>query len=141
MVPRMKHVLAAVLALVALPAAAQAPGPVQKPLAALEATLSGQPLTGTAGPIRVGVTETTVPVGGAIPPHKHMHPRLVGVLAGRLKITNLDTGAVTEAKPGDWMVDPIDQWHEAQNVGQEPVRLLVIDETTPGATLMVPRPR
>ncbi len=136
----MKHALAAVLALIALPAAAQAPGPIQKPLAVLETTVSGQPLTGVAGPIKVSVTETTVPVGGAVAAHKHMHPRVVGVLAGRLKVTNLDTGAVTEAKAGDWMVDPIDQWHEAQVVGDEPARLLVIDEAPPGATLMMPRP-
>ena len=81
-----------------------------------------------------------MPVGGAVPAHKHAHPRLVGLLAGRLTVTNLDTGVVTEAKPGDWMVDPIDQWHEAQVIGDEPARLLVIDHAQPGATLMMPRP-
>jgi len=136
----MKHALVAALALISMPAAAQAPGPIQKPLAALETTHSGQPLRGVAGAIKVSVTETTVPVGGAVAAHKHMHPRLVGVMAGRLKVTNLDTGAVTEAKPGDWMVDPIDQWHEAQVLGDEAVRLLVIDHAPPGATLMMPRP-
>jgi hypothetical protein len=63
----------------------------------------------------------------------------VNVLAGRLKITNLDTGQVREAVAGDWMVDAVDQWHEAEVLGPEPARLMTIDQAPPGATVTIPR--
>lgn len=134
----MRSALVLILPLMAAaPAAAQ---PVSKPVAALDATLSGQPIVAPAGTLRVSVTETTIPAGGRRAAHKHPYPRVVQVLAGRLKVTNLDTGQVSEPKPGDWLVDAVDQWHEAAVVGDEPVRLLTIDQAPPGAQVTIPRP-
>jgi quercetin dioxygenase-like cupin family protein len=58
---------------------------------------------------------------------------------GRLSVRNLDTGETREVKAGDWVVDAIDQWHEAAVVGNEPVRLTTIDQAPPGAAVTVPR--
>ena len=63
----------------------------------------------------------------------------MNVLAGRLKVTNLDTGEVREIKAGDWLVDAVEQWHETAVVGSESVRLLTIDEAPPGAAVTIPR--
>lgn len=122
--------------LMAAPAAAQ---PVTKPVAAIDATLTGQPITAPAGKLRVTVSETTIPAGGRLAAHKHPYPRLVQVLSGRLRVTNLDTGTVSEPKPGDWLVDAVEQWHEAVVLGDEPVRLLTIDQAPPGAAVTIPR--
>jgi len=132
--------LAPVLLILALaaPAAAQVPPPPGKPVT-IDVTLSGQPIRAAGGELRVTVTQTVLPVGGRLPVHKHPYPRLVNVLAGRLKITNLDTGQVREAAAGDWMVDAVDQWHEAVVIGDEPVRLMAIDQAPPGAVVTVPR--
>jgi quercetin dioxygenase-like cupin family protein len=54
-------------------------------------------------------------------------------------VTNLDTGKAHEAAAGDWLVDAVDQWHDAAVVGAEPVRLLTIDQAPPGAQVTIPR--
>jgi quercetin dioxygenase-like cupin family protein len=126
------------LVLLAMPAAAQVPPAAGKPVT-IDATLSGQPIRAAEGPLRVTITQTVLPVGGRLPVHKHPYPRVVNLLAGRLKITNLDTGQVREAVAGDWMVDAVDQWHEAQVVGDEPARLMTIDQAPPGAAVTVVR--
>lgn len=110
----------------AAPAAAQTPPPPGQPVV-IDKTLSGQPIRAATGDLRLTINQAVIPAGGTLPPHKHPYPRLVQVLAGRLKVVNLDTGQVTEAKAGDWMVDAVEQWHEARALGDEPVRLLTID--------------
>ncbi|MCR5872836.1 cupin domain-containing protein [Phenylobacterium sp. J426] len=128
--------LISILTLAAGPAMAQA---VTRPLASLDATLTGQPITAPSGPLRVTVSETTIPAGGRLAAHKHPYPRVVQVLSGRLRVTNLDTGTVSEPKPGDWLVDAVEQWHEAVVLGDEPVRLMTIDQAPPGAAVTIPR--
>jgi quercetin dioxygenase-like cupin family protein len=105
----------------------------------LDATLAGQPIRAPAGDLRVTITQTVLPAGGELAAHKHPFPRVVNVLAGRLRVTNLDTGHVRELGAGDWVVDAVDQWHEAQVVGDAPVRLLTIDQAPPGAAVTIPR--
>lgn len=139
MLPRMRRIACLILPLVlAGPAWAQAPA--TQPLATLDATLSGQPVVAPGGPLRVTVSETLLPPGARLAAHKHPYPRVVQVVAGRLRVTNLDTGLVSEVKAGDWLVDAVDQWHEAVVLGEEPVRLLTIDQAPPGAAVTVPRP-
>ncbi|MBP7817950.1 MAG: cupin domain-containing protein [Phenylobacterium sp.] len=130
--------LAAALALAAGPAAAQtAPGSVARPVAQVNTTQSGQPILLPQGPVQVTVTETSVPAGGAITPHKHPFPRYAYVLEGALKVTNLDTGTVTMLKAGDFAVEARDQWHSAEPLNGQGAKLLVIDQTPPGQVNMV----
>lgn len=128
-------------ALAAAPALAQ-PAPSQPipaaPPVVIDATISGQPIRAPSGDLQVTVSQVTLPVGGQLPSHKHPYPRLVQVMAGRVKITNLDTGAVREAGPGEWMIDAVDQWHVAIVVGDEPLRLMTIDQAPPGAIVTIP---
>lgn len=134
----MKPALTLALALAAGSAASQ-PAAVSKPLSVQQKTLSGQPIALPQGPVEVTFSETVVPAGGAIAPHKHPYPRYAYVVSGRLKVTNLVTGTVAEVKAGDLAIDAIDQWHEAAVVGDEPVRMLVIDQAPPGIVNTVRR--
>ena len=134
----MIRALAALAALTLATSAAAQPQTIGSPVT-LDATLSGQPIRAPAGDLRVTVTRVQLPVGGRLAAHKHPYPRVVQVLSGRLKITNLDTGQVREAKAGDWMVDAVDQWHEAAALGDEPVQLMTIDQAPPGAAVTIPR--
>ncbi|MES2341760.1 MAG: cupin domain-containing protein [Pseudomonadota bacterium] len=130
--------LAAILALLALPAAAQTPpGAVAVPVAVIDATMSGQPILLPQGPVQVTVTETTIPAGGAIPAHKHPFPRYAYILEGALKVTNLDTGTVQMLKAGMFAVEARDQWHTGVSLEGKPAKLLVIDQTPPGQANMV----
>lgn len=119
------------------PAAAQ-PVTIGAPVT-LDSTLSGQPIRAPAGDLRVTITHTQLPVGGKLAAHKHPYPRVVQVLAGRLEVRNLDTGQTRAAKAGDWMVDAVEQWHEAVVVGDEPVRLMTIDQAPPGQPVTIMR--
>jgi quercetin dioxygenase-like cupin family protein len=129
----MKLAYVSILAALAVPAAAQPPpAPVSTPVGQFDATLSGQPIRLPQGPVQVTVTETLIPAGASLPEHRHPHPRYIRVLAGRIAVKNLDTGETRELKTGDFAVEALQQWHTGQALGDEPVRLLVIDQTPPG---------
>jgi quercetin dioxygenase-like cupin family protein len=132
--------IALALALLAGPALAQSAAPVARPLAAIEATLSGQPIDPPEGALKITVTESTYPAGGKIAPHRHPYPRLVQILEGRFRITNLVTGQSVEKGPGDWMVDAVEQWHEAEAMDGKPTRIMTIDYAPPGAVVTIFKP-
>lgn len=135
-----RALLVSALLLIASPAAAQTPpAPITTPLKSVDRTSSGQPIVMPPGPVAASVSMTTVPAHGAIPPHKHPWPRYVYVLSGRLKVTNLDTGQTFELKPGDMTVDPLNQWHKAEALGEDPVRLIGVDNAPPGVSNTVRR--
>lgn len=134
----LRPVLVALLTLVAAPAAAQAPpAPVSTPVGAFDATVSGQPIVLPQGPAHLVVTQTDLPAGGVIPPHKHPYPRYNYVLAGGVRVTNLDTGVVQEFRAGQVIVEAVGQWHKGEALDGAPARLLAFDQTPPGQTNMV----
>src|SRR5665213_3280278 len=135
----MIRALALLAGLAAASAVAAQPSPVTTALKRAEATSSGQPIVMPQGPLRVTVSETTIPPHGALPVHKHPYPRYVYVLSGRVRVTNLDTGQVAELKAGDMTIDPVGQWHKAQALGEDGVRLITVDQAPPGALTTVLR--
>ena len=54
--------------------------------------------------------------------------RYAYVLAGTLRVTNTETGQSETYKQGDFIVEAIDQWHKAANIGADAVKLVVIDQ-------------
>ncbi len=54
-------------------------------------------------------------------------------------MTNLDTGATWTLAAGQALVEVLDQWHEAQAIGPDPLRLIVIDHVPPGGVNMIMR--
>ena len=105
----------------------------------IDATLSGQAIRAPSGDLRVTITQVELPAGGKLAAHKHPYPRVVQVLSGRLAIRNLDTGQTREAKAGEWMVDAVEQWHEAIALGDQPARLMTIDQAPPGQPVTIMR--
>ena len=132
-------IVAAGLALATQAAAQTPPAPVTTPLKTLEATSAGQPIVMPAGPLKVTVSETLIPAHGAIPAHKHPYPRYAYVLSGRVRVTNLESGQSFELKAGDVTIDPVDQWHKAEALGDEPARLITVDQAPPGAATTIRR--
>lgn len=70
--------------------------------------------------------------GATLPVHKHPFPRYAYVEGGTLQVTNVETGKSTTYKSGDFIIEMIGQWHQATNVGADPVKLLVIDQVEEG---------
>ncbi|RUW30320.1 cupin domain-containing protein, partial [Mesorhizobium sp. M1E.F.Ca.ET.041.01.1.1] len=81
----------------------------------------------------VQVSAYQIAPGATLPVHKHPFPRYAYVEAGTLKVTNVETGASNTYKTGDFIVEMIGQWHQATNIGADPVKLLVIDQVEQGA--------
>lgn len=61
------------------------------------------------------------------------------VLAGRLQVTNAESGEVFTYEAGAFIVEMIDTWHRGSNIGSEPVRLLVIDQVERGSSNTIAR--
>lgn len=106
---------------------------VVTPLADRTQTASGQPITLPQKNVEVIVSSFEIAVGATLPIHKHPFPRYAYVEAGTLKVTNVETGNSNTYKTGDFIVEMIGQWHQATNLGDGPVKLLVIDQVEQGA--------
>ncbi len=98
-----------------------------------------QPITLPSGPLRLVVSQYVIPPGSVLPVHRHPYARYAYVQAGRLKITNVQSGVAKIFGPGDVVVEMINIWHSATPVGTETVRLLVFDQLPPGGVATVLR--
>ena len=129
--PRMA--LCAVAAILAATASAVALDPtpqaaVVTPLVSTDKTDTGQPLVLPRDNPRVIASIFAIAPGATLPVHKHPSARYAYVLAGHLRVTNADTGATKDYKTGDFVIEMIDSWHQGANVGNDTVRLIVIDQ-------------
>ncbi len=106
---------------------------VVTPLASKTTTASGQPITLPQKNVEVQVSRYQIAPGATLPVHKHPFPRYAYVEQGMLKVTNVETGASNTYKSGDFIIEMIGQWHQATNIGADPVKLLVIDQVEQGA--------
>jgi quercetin dioxygenase-like cupin family protein len=77
--------------------------------------------------------------GAMLPVHKHPYPRYGYVLSGELRVTNMETRQNDTYKPGDFILESVRQWHMGANVGDKPLKLLVIDIVEKGQTNTVVR--
>ena len=102
---------------------------VVKQVASTTVTASGQPITLPQKDVHVVVSTFEIPAGANLPEHKHPFARYAYVMAGTLRVTNTETGKSETYKQGDFIVEAIDQWHKAANIGSGAVRLVVIDQT------------
>ena len=102
-------------------------------------TITGQPFAVPPGPLEVVISVALIPAGGALPMHKHPWPRFAFVESGRLRVHYEEAGLVRVVGPGEGVVEAIDQWHEAEVVGDAPVRLIVVDQVPPGRSNVVSR--
>jgi quercetin dioxygenase-like cupin family protein len=101
---------------------------VVKQVTSTAVTASGQPITLPQKDVHVAVSTFDIPAGANLPEHKHPFARYAYVLAGTLRVTNTETGRSETYKQGDFIVEAIDQWHKAANVGADPVKLVVVDQ-------------
>lgn len=98
------------------------------PVTTRSETASGQPITLPQNDVRVVASIFDIAPGASLPVHKHPFARYAFVTAGQLEVIQTETGKGTVYSSGDFIVEMIDEWHHARNVGSEPVRLLVIDQ-------------
>ena len=137
----MKQLILVLAAILAGSAALAADAPKQpgKQIALTTQTASGQPIPSPGGPLQVTATISELAPGEATIVHKHPYLRYDYVLEGRLQVTNFVTGKVDVVGAGQFVVDPINQWHQGKALGGERVRLLVIDTAPAGQSNLIPK--
>ena len=135
----MRSTALALAALLAAPVALAADAPTSNvsELLTTRLTASGQPIVAPGGLMQVTASLGDIPAGASTPVHKHPFLRYDYVLEGRLEVTNFDTGKVDVVKAGDFVVDPIGQWHQGRSLDGRRVRLLIIDQTPVGLSNLV----
>jgi quercetin dioxygenase-like cupin family protein len=119
------------------------------PVVKTDRTAAGQPIAVPVQPTVI-VSHTTIAVRGKLPVHKHPHQRYVYVIEGTLAVSRIicpaddpkirastarpcyEFGARTY-KAGDFIAEMRDIWHTGRNVGEEWVKLVVIDQVPAGA--------
>jgi quercetin dioxygenase-like cupin family protein len=95
-------------------------------------TLGGQPILLPRKDAQVLVSLFEIPPGVALPVHKHPYPRYGYVLAGTLRITDMETRKSFVYKSGEFIVETVGHWHQGVNIGTVPLKLLVIDQVEKG---------
>jgi quercetin dioxygenase-like cupin family protein len=108
------------------------------PLFAATATSIGQPIVLPKQNAEVRVTLYEIAVGAVLPVHKHPFHRYAYVLAGKLRVSDKDNTKSFDYSAGDFLIEMVDTWHYGENIGTEPVRLLVIDQTESGQSNTIP---
>ena len=100
---------------------------VTRPLTAA-VTAAGQSIVLCLNPATIVVSIYEIAAGATLREHKHPFVRYAYVLTGTLRVTNTQTGHSNVYKAGDFIIEAIGQWHQAVNLGDRPLKLLVIDQ-------------
>jgi len=130
----MRHVWLAAALLLLIPSVCSAdsvrssPTVVVKPVVSTAVTASSQPIVLPQKDVRVVVTTFAIAKGAILPEHRHSYERYAYVMAGKLQVTNTETGKSDIYKAGDFIVEAIGQWHKAANIGAGTVKLVVVDQ-------------
>jgi quercetin dioxygenase-like cupin family protein len=98
-----------------------------KQLLSTTTTSAGQKLMLPKNDAGVVASIFEIPLRANLPDHKHPYPRYGYILSGSLRVTDTETGQSRTYRPGDFVVESVGRWHTGANLGEEPVRLLVID--------------
>jgi quercetin dioxygenase-like cupin family protein len=121
-------VLALLVATPALSAtSASAPQMTARVVLNATTTATGQAIRLPQGSVRVIGSIVEIAPGYAPGYHEHLYSRYAYVLAGHLDVQD-EGGTTRHYAPGDFFVETIHGWHRPHVVGDETVKLLVIDQ-------------
>jgi quercetin dioxygenase-like cupin family protein len=106
------------------------------PLAKATASWDGAPLAYPAGAAEVSTLLIELAPGGETGWHKHPVPSFAYVLQGTLEV-RLKDGRTQRVEAGQALAEVVDTWHNGRNVGDTPVKLLVLYTGVQGQALTV----
>jgi quercetin dioxygenase-like cupin family protein len=90
-------------------------------------TAAGQSIVLCLNPTTIVVSIYEIAAGATLREHKHPFVRYAYVLTGTPRVTT-ETGHSNDDKAGDFIIEAIGQWHQAVNLDDRPLKLLVIDQ-------------
>lgn len=84
-------------------------------------------VVGADAGLGLGVVAVTVPAGAAMPDHAHGgSTTLLMPQSGQLRLTDAETGAVTELTPGTLATIPVGRQVRLENAGGDEAQMLVV---------------
>ena len=96
----------------------------------------GKEIVYPSGKAMITAFEFTVPVGGPVVPHTHSFPVLIMIQQGEIELTQ--SGKSYIYKAGDAFVEDVGVVHESKNIGDVPVKAIVVAIGVEGQKIMTP---
>ena len=112
-----------------------ADGHVKRILSTSE-TGMGNEIVYPSGKAKITAFEFTVPVGAPVKPHTHSFPVLIMIQQGEIELTQGGKSYIYKA--GDAFVEDVGVVHESKNIGDVPVKAIVVAIGVEGQKIMTP---
>ena len=96
----------------------------------------GKEIVYPSGKAMITAFEFTVPVGSPVVAHTHSFPVLIMIQQGEIELTQ--DGKSYIYKAGDAFVEDVGVVHESKNIGNVPVKAIVIAIGVEGQKIMTP---
>ena len=96
----------------------------------------GKEIVYPSGKAMITAFEFSVPVGGPVVPHTHSFPVLIMIQQGEIELTQ--DGKSYIYKAGDAFVEDVGVVHESKNIGDVPVKAIVVAMGVEGQKIMTP---
>ena len=96
----------------------------------------GNDIVYPTGKAKITAFEFTVPVGSPVVAHTHSFPVLIMIQQGEIELTQ--DGKSYIYKAGDAFVEDVGVVHESKNIGNVPVKAMVVAIGVEGQKIMTP---
>ena len=96
----------------------------------------GNDIVYPTGKAKITAFEFTVPVGSPVVAHTHSFPVLIMIQQGEIELTQ--GGKSYNYKAGDAFVEDVGVVHESKNIGNVPVKAIVVAIGVEGQKIMTP---
>ena len=96
----------------------------------------GKEIVYPTGKAMITAFEFTVPVGSPVVAHTHSFPVLIMIQQGEIELTQ--GGKSYNYKAGDAFVEDVGVVHESKNIGNVPVKAIVVAIGVKGQKIMTP---
>ena len=96
----------------------------------------GKEIVYPSGKAMITAFEFTVPVGSPVVAHTHSFPVLIMIQQGEIELTQ--NGKSYIYKAGDAFVEDVGVVHESKNIGNVPVKAIVVAIGVEGQKIMTP---
>lgn len=96
----------------------------------------GKEIVYPSGKAMITAFEFTVPVGSPVVAHTHSFPVLIMIQQGEIELTQ--SGKSYIYKAGDAFVEDVGVVHESKNIGNVPVKAIVVAIGVEGQKIMTP---
>ena len=89
-----------------------------------------------SGKAKITAFEFTVPAGSPVVPHTHSFPVLIMIQEGEIELIQGEKSYIYKA--GDAFVEDVGVIHESKNIGNVPVKAIVVALGIEGQKIMTP---